>query len=76
MQCNSHAVDDLVVGDLQSDTSLVGLRRCFVAMLPGQETPRAIESISACGRDVYIAERKCWDFLYTPAGDPVVEVGM
>jgi hypothetical protein len=51
-----------------------GLRERFVAVLPGQEVPDVIEGIPACGRDVYIAGRECLDFLYTPAGDPVVEV--
>jgi hypothetical protein len=53
-----------------------GLRERFVAVLPGQEKPTLIESIPECGRDVYIAGRDCLDFLYTPAGDPVVEVSL
>jgi hypothetical protein len=52
-----------------------GLRERFVAVLPGQEKPELIQTIPECGRDVYIAGRACLDFLYTPAGDPVVEVG-
>jgi hypothetical protein len=52
-----------------------GLRAQFVAVLPGQEVPDVIDSIPECGRDVYIAGRDCVDFLYTPAGDPIVEVG-
>ncbi|WIA44552.1 hypothetical protein OEZ86_007282 [Tetradesmus obliquus] len=51
----------------------VGLRERFVAQLPGQKAPDVIESIPNCGRDVYIAGKQCLDFLYTPAGDPVVE---
>jgi hypothetical protein len=53
-----------------------GLRERFVAVLPGQENPKLIQSIPACGSDVYIAGRECLDFLYTPAGDPVVEVSL
>jgi hypothetical protein len=53
-----------------------GLRARFVALLPGQETPKLIQWLPGCGRDVYIAERECLDFLCTPAGDPVVEIGM
>jgi hypothetical protein len=51
-----------------------GLRAQFIAVLPGQEVPDAVEGIPECGRDVYIAGRECLDFLYTPAGDPIVEV--